>query len=307
MPFTSTILMVRPASFGFNEQTAVNNSFQQKASLENIQQKALHEFDAMVDEIISTGIEVIVIEDTADPVKPDAIFPNNWFCTLGDGSVTLFPMYAKNRRLERRTDIVDQLKNNFYITHILDYSKHEEGNIFLEGTGSMVIDHEHKIIYACISERTHPELLHDLAKEIGYTVISFTAKDKKGLAIYHTNVLMCIGNNFCVICDEVIDAGEREKVFLSLINTHKQVVSISYDQMLHFAGNMLQIQIKTGEPILVMSLSAFNSLHQDQKEQLQFHTQLLPVNINTIETIGGGSARCMMAEIFLLGKKGLLQ
>lgn len=299
MPFTSTILMVRPASFGFNEQTAVNNSFQQKASLENVQQKALQEFDQMVDLIISVGIEVIVIEDTHQPVKPDAIFPNNWFCTMADGSFSIFPMYAKNRRVERRTDIIDQLKKSFKVTSIIDYSKREEENIYLEGTGSMVMDHENKIIYACISERTHPQPLNDFAKEIDYTVISFSAKDKNGLPIYHTNVLMCIGNNFCVICDEIINIDDRNKVLSSLNNTSKQLISISYHQMLDFAGNMLQLKNEADDYVSILSQSAFNSLYQNQKEQLEFHTQLLPVNISTIETLGGGSARCMMAEIFL--------
>lgn len=303
MPFTSTILMVRPASFGFNEETAANNSFQQKASFENVQQKVLQEFDTMVEDIRSVGIEVIVIEDTRKPEKPDAIFPNNWFCTLADGSLNIFPMYAKNRRLERRTNIIDELKQSYEVAQIIDYSKHEDENIFLEGTGSMVMDHEHKIIYACISERTHSQLLNHFAKEVGYTVVSFFAKDKNDLAIYHTNVLMCIGNNVCVVCDEIINVDDREKVISSLNDTKKEIISISYDQMLHFAGNMLQLQNKAGEPVLVMSQSAFNSLYRDQKKQLQCHTKLLAVNINTIETIGGGSARCMMAEMLLSPKE----
>ena len=302
MPFASTILMIRPAAFGFNEQTARNNSFQQKISLENIQQKALEEFDQMVNTIRSYGIDVVVIEDTPDPIKPDAIFPNNWFCTMDDGSFHLFPMFAKNRRVERRLDLISQLENNFIVNDTITWTKDEEQNIFLEGTGSMVMDHDNKIIYACISERTHSKLLQQFADNMGYSVTSFNATDKKGLPIYHTNVLMCIGNNFCVICDEVIDAVDRDKVFHSFRNTNKQVISISYNQMLHFAGNMLQLQNKNGDYILVMSRSAFDSLDQQQKDRLLSHTQLLPIDIDTIETIGGGSARCMMAEIFLQSK-----
>jgi len=307
MIFASNILMVRPASFGFNEQTAANNSFQQNAALENIQQKVPEEFDGMVADIRSAGIEVIVIEDTIDAIKPDAIFPNNWFCTLPDGTLSIFPMYAKNRRCERRTDIIDKLKIVFEVSNIIDLTHHEEQNVFLEGTGSMVMDHEYKIIYACISERTHVKLLHDFAAKAGYSVVAFTAKDKNGLAIYHTNVLMCIGNNFCVICDEVIEASEREKVLATLINTDKKIISISYHQMLQFAGNMLQLCNNNGRHVLVMSETAFNSLDLEQVNQLQSYTQLLPVHINTIETIGGGSARCMMAEIFYDKRIGVLQ
>jgi hypothetical protein len=299
MLFAATILMVRPASFGFNDQTTVNNSFQQKITLENIQQKVLAEFDQMVDTIQSLGIEVIVIEDTTHPVKPDAVFPNNWFCTMADGSVCIFPMFAENRRMERRQDIIDQLHKEFIVSTAVDYSNNEAQKMYLEGTGSMVMDHDNKIIYACISERTHPQLLIEFAKDNNYTVIPFKAKDKSGLPVYHTNVLMCIGNNFCVICDEVIDEVDRNRVLTSLKNSCKQLISISYDQMLNFAGNMLQLQNKKDEPVLVMSGSAYDALADTQKEQMQSFTQLLPVNINTIETIGGGSARCMMAEIFL--------
>ncbi len=299
MPFTSSILMVRPASFGYNEQTATNNSFQQNILAEDIQLKALIEFDAMVNAIRSNGINVFVIDDTPDPVKPDAVFPNNWFCTMADGSVHLFPMFAKNRRVEIRMDLIDQLKNHLTVSKVIDWTKEETHNIFLEGTGSMVMDHDHKIIYACISVRTHPKLLEEFAEAIGYTVVAFKATDKNDLPIYHTNVLMCIGNNFCVICDEVIDAADRNTILQSLQRANKEIISISYDQMLHFAGNMLQLQNKKGEYFLVMSQSAFNALNENQIRQLQLHTQLLAVNINTIETIGGGSARCMIAEIFL--------
>jgi hypothetical protein len=218
---------------------------------------------------------------------------------MADGSVCIFPMFAENRRMERRQDIIDQLHKEFIVSTAVDYSNNEAQKMYLEGTGSMVMDHDNKIIYACISERTHPQLLIEFAKDNNYAVIPFKAKDKSGLPVYHTNVLMCIGNNFCVICDEVIDEVDRNRVLTSLKNSCKQLISISYDQMLNFAGNMLQLQNKKDEPVLVMSSSAYDALADTQKEQMQSFTQLLPVNINTIETIGGGSARCMMAEIFL--------
>jgi hypothetical protein len=300
MHFASTILMVRPASFGFNEQTAVNNAFQQRLSPADIQHKVLKEFDGMVASIRSAGVEVIVLEDTAEPPKPDAIFPNNWFCTLSDGSLALFPMFATNRRQERRKDIIDKLMHDFKVTELEDWTAHEDHYLYLEGTGSMVMDHANKIIYACLSERTNALLLHQFGERIGYEVISFNAKDKTGLPVYHTNVMMCIGNGFCLACDEIIDGGDIDAFLESINKTKTKLISIRYDQVLNFAGNMLQLQNQPGEYILVMSRSAFDSLDNDQKETLEEYTRLLPVDIKAIETIGGGSARCMMAEIFLL-------
>lgn len=291
--------MVRPASFGFNEQTATSNSFQQRFSFKDLQHKVWKEFDGMVAAIRSAGIEVIVVDDTADQPRPDAIFPNNWFCTLPDGSISTFRMYAANRRTERRKDIIDLLMHGFKVTALEDWTAHEAHHLFLEGTGSMVMDHTNSIIYACTSERTDPLLLHKFAESIGYTVVAFTAKDKNGLSIYHTNVLMCIGNRFCIACDEVIDKADIDAFYSSLSKTNTKLISISYEQMLSFAGNMLQLQNDHDHHFLVMSQSAFNSLTATQISSLEKHTQLLPVSITTIETIGGGSARCMIAEIFL--------
>lgn len=299
MLFASTILMVRPASFGYNEQTAINNSFQHNIHPDDLVAKALTEFDSMVSAIRSAGIEVIVIDDTAEPVKPDAVFPNNWFCTFPGGLVATFPMYAPNRRMERRKDILDNLVHNFKVTELEDWSSHEAHGMFLEGTGSMVIDHSGKIIYACLSERTNALLLYQFGEKSGYEVISFSAKDKNGLPIYHTNVMMCLGNGFCIVCDEIIDAGDIGSLRDSMNKTGTRMISIRYDQMLNFSGNMLQLQNNKGEHFLVMSQSAFDCLEEDQITALQKYTRLLPVNISTIETIGGGSARCMMAEIFL--------
>jgi hypothetical protein len=302
MPFTSTILMIRPAAFGYNGQTAVNNSFQQQGAIPTLQQKVLGEFDNMVATLRSAEIEVLVIEDTPQPVKPDAVFLNNWFCTLPDASVNIFPMYAKNRRIERRMDLIKQLEENFQVSEIRNWTKDELKEVYLEGTGSMVMDHDQKIIYACISARTNLKLLKEFALKSGYEICSFVAKDKSNLAIYHTNVLMCMGNWFCIACDEVINAVDQSLFIKKLKQSSKQLISISYHQMIQFAGNMLQLQNKNGDAVLVMSGAAFHSLKENQKLQLQQFTQLLPVAIPTIERIGGGSARCMMAEIFLQKK-----
>jgi hypothetical protein len=297
MHFASTILMVRPAAFGFNEQTAPDNAFQQHISLADVQRKALQEFDEMVITLRSAGIEVIVIDDTPEPPRPDAIFPNNWFCTLNDGCLALFPMFAVNRRTERRKDIVDKLMHEFKISELEDWTAHEDHHSYLEGTGSMV--HTNKIVYACLSERTNALLLHQFAERIGYEAVSFNAKDKNGLPVYHTNVMMCIGNGFCIACEGIIDSADIDAFITSLTRAKTKLISIHFDQVLRFAGNMLQLQNQSGEYILVMSRSAFDSLDNDQRKTLEQHTRLLPVDITTIETIGGGSARCMMAEIFL--------
>jgi len=211
-------------------------------------------------------------------------------------------MFAANRREERRKDIVTQLANDFSCTTIEDLGEYEIQNIFLEGTGSMVLDHDHKKIYACISERTHPALLNVFADKTGYDVIAFNAADNTGMPIYHTNVMMCIGYSFSVVCTEVIDPSSLNKVIVSLAQSNKPVIEISYPQMLQFAGNMLQVQNAAGELFLVMSASAFTSLNKEQLATLQQHTRILPVSIPTIEAIGGGSARCMMTEIFLTKK-----
>lgn len=299
MMFASTILMIRPAAFGYNEQTAVNNSFQQNTSFENLQHKVLEEFDDMVAAIRSAGIEVMVVDDTPDPPKPDAVFPNNWFCTMPDGSLSIFPMNAANRRIERREDLVEQLASIYNLSALHDWTTNEHLDVFLEGTGSMVMDHQTKTVYACISDRTNTALLEAFAESFSYKTFAFKATDRKGFPIYHTNVMMCIGSGFIVLCEEVIDNAAIEQVKAAMAYSGKEIISISYDQMKQFAGNMLQLKGGDGELYLVMSRSAFDSLSLQQKEALNKYTQLLPVNITTIETIGGGSARCMMAEIFV--------
>jgi hypothetical protein len=294
----STILMVRPAAFTFNEQTAVNNSFQSSAGSFS-QLKVLEEFDGFVAELRREGIEVMVVEDTAEPLKPDAVFPNNWFCTLPGGKLAIFPMFAPNRRQERREDMIKHLKEKLHLNSVEDYTASEKENRFLEGTGSMVIDHGSKTIYACLSPRTDKDLLQKFAANNGYEVVAFTANDEQSQPIYHTNVMMHIGDSYAVVCTHSItDDKECKMVLETLKQSGHVIVPITYEQMNHFAGNMLQVQSKQGQKITVLSRQAYHSLTPLQIESLMAHTLLLPVDITTIETVGGGSARCMMAEVF---------
>jgi len=293
--------MIRPASFSFNEETAASNAFQKKpASVSNINEQAQLEFDRMVNLLRANGVNVMVVDDTAEPYKPDSIFPNNWVSFHNEGNVFLYPMQAENRRLERREDIIAKLEDRFKVKHVIDLSRFELENKFLEGTGSMVLDRENKRVYACISPRTDPEVLELFCEEQGYEAITFDAVDEKGCAIYHTNVLMCIGSGFAVICMDCI-ANPHEKIVVkqSLLSTHKEIIDISFDQVSQFAGNMLEVKNKSGETLIVMSRAAFNSLGNDQKVTLQKYGKLVYTDISTIEAIGGGSARCMMAEVHL--------
>jgi hypothetical protein len=298
MQITNNILLVRPANFGYNSETAASNAFQNKVSESNdtTTQQVLAEFDAFVATLQSKGVNTIVIEDTASPIKPDAIFPNNWVTFHPDGTVILYPMCAPNRRPERRMDIIDTLKQNFNVTNIINLSVHEQQNRFLEGTGSIVFDHPNKTAYACLSPRTDKELFIDVCNRLHYKAVYFYANDKTGKEIYHTNVMMCIGEKFTVIClNSITDATERKQVSNSLATTGHTIIDIDFEQMNHFAGNMLAI----GNNILGLSQSAFNSLTAAQKQTIEQFSELVPLSIPTIETIGGGSARCMMAEVFL--------
>jgi hypothetical protein len=298
----STILMIRPASFGFNTETATSNVFQGSISIDEhqVQVKAIEEFDQFVDTLRAHNINLLVIEDTPYPAKPDAVFPNNWFCTLQDGTIAMFPMQAVNRRIEVRSDLIQTLKDQFIVTNTEDWATYDAENLFLEGTGSMIIDHEHKIIYACISPRTNKGLLQQFAQAHGYTTVSFHSTDERGIQIYHTNVIMHLGEDYAVICLESIkDEGERKQVIDSLTNTNHEILDITMEQVRHYAGNMLQVMSIDNILYTILSQQAFDSLHEQQKQQLQTYTNLLPMNINTIETVGGGSVRCMMAEIFL--------
>ncbi|MXV50549.1 amidinotransferase [Pedobacter sp. HMF7647] len=296
----STVLMIRPVNFAFNEQTSESNVFQKAGFEENVQLNALHEFDSFVDNLRGRNINVYVIDDTPSPHTPDSIFPNNWISLHNDGSVFLYPMQAENRRLERRDDIIDELRKSFTVLGINDLSYHETEGKFLEGTGSMVLDRENKIAYACLSPRTDREVLEEFARKAGYDVVAFNSADETGKAIYHTNVMMCIGDRFAVIClDSISNEAERNAVTNSFTSTGKEIIEISFSQMNNFAGNMLQLKNSLNETFVVMSQRAFNSLTEDQIKRLNNYSQLIYSDLSTIENNGGGSARCMIAEIHL--------
>ncbi len=302
---TSHILMIRPVRFAFNEQTAASNAFQnsnESSKAAEVQEKALREFDKMVDNLRGFGLDVTVVEDTPDPYTPDAIFPNNWisFHQHGNGTVYLYPMMAHNRRLERRSDIVEMLKRKFHISKIVDFSHYEDDNKFLEGTGSMVLDRDYRIAYACLSPRTHLDLLNEFAQQMDYKLVAFHAVDGQNQPIYHTNVIMCVGERFAIVCLECIpDEAEREHVRKTLKETGKDIIEISIEQVNRFAGNMLQLRTRRGDGLLVMSLQAYRALLPDQIRRLETYTQITYSDISTIESNGGGSARCMIAEVHL--------
>lgn len=300
MQHTSHILMVKPVQFDFNAETAVNNSFQINASDQSVQEKALKEFETFIATLRQHGIDVTVIDDTPEPNTPDSVFPNNWISFHENGSVLLYPMFAVNRRRERKQHVLDAIKQKFRVGEMIDMSAYENENIFLEGTGSMVLDRENKIAYACLSSRTNKKLLQEFCDTMGYRAISFTAVDHNDQPIYHTNVMMCVADEYAVIClDSIKNETERITVSNSLVQTGKQIIEISFDQMNHFAGNMLQVHNREGEKMLVMSSQAYESLTAQQKLSIEHFNRVIHSDITTIETNGGGSARCMMAEVFL--------
>jgi hypothetical protein len=304
MQTTHQLLMIRPVDFKFNEQTAGNNKFQQaSAQQKNVQAQALKEFDDFVGMLRANQVEVTVIDDTHNPETPDSIFPNNWVSFHDDGQVFLYPMFSENRRLERRNDIIFKLNENFKIDQITDLSFYEEKSVYLEGTGSMVLDRENKTAYSCLSVRTDEKVLADFCKRTGYSAVAFHATDAEGFPIYHTNVMMCIGDQFAVICLESIpDEKEREMVVSRLSSNGHEIIEISPDQMNHFSGNMLQVQNNSGDPLLVMSEQAYLSLNAGQIERLEKYSRIIFSPLYTIEKNGGGSARCMLAEIHLKKK-----
>ena len=303
MQITDTILMIRPASFRANEETAATNFFQSsdtKTDLRTIQQAALNEFDNMVELLRQHEINVLVIDDTPIPVKPSAVFPNNWLSTSPEGIVSVFPMYAANRRPEKRDDILKTLTEKFLVKDLQDWSEFEVEGKFLEGTGSMVMDHENKVIYTCYSPRTDVSVLEKFANANKYRAIIFFAVDNDGHPVYHTNVMMTLGENFAILCEEAIEEEwELIAVRQLLESSGHEVIRISKEQMHSFAGNMLQVKNTKGEKFLLMSQTAFDSLTEEQKEELAARSKLLPIQIPVIEKTEGGSVRCMIAEIFL--------
>jgi hypothetical protein len=299
MQTTSQILMIRPVNFGFNAQTAVNNKFQVAGADAAAQEKAQSEFDNFVTLLRSNEIDVTVINDTPEPHTPDSIFPNNWISFHDNGVICLYPMFAENRRQERKSAVIEQLKQTFNITDTFDFTGYEKDQLYLEGTGSMVLDRDHKIAYACLSPRTHKQVLDDFCKQMGYRPVIFTAVDYNAQDIYHTNVMMCVADRYVVVClDSLPYHAEFQTMQNTIGNTGKELVNISLEQMGHFAGNMLQVQNKSGKKILVMSSQAYQSLRPEQIKQLEGYNRILHAPLTTIETNGGGSARCMMAEVF---------
>ena len=301
---TDTILMVRPANFGYNPETADNNVFQQNnlsRSIEEIAELAMQEFDELVKRMDAVDINVVVIEDTAQPKKTDAVFPNNWFTTHIDGRIFLYPMYSPNRRLERRNDIVDHLKETYEFNEVKSFAAHEHGGAILEGTGSMILDRPNKIIYACLSQRTDFRLLDQLSIELGgYEVVAFVAVDDQSIPYYHTNVIMTLGDDLAIICLESIEGeSERNMVMAKLRSTGKVIVDITKDQVLKYCGNMLQVNNAKGEQYMVMSQSARDNLTPSQLSQIESYVTILSSPLDIIEEYSGGSARCMLAELFL--------
>ena len=297
---TSHILMVRPAAFSFNDETAVSNYFQQNNRSGEVQKKALTEFNNMVSLLQRNSIDVTILEDTELPHTPDSIFPNNCISFQENGIITLFPMEAPNRRIEHLKYNLKQIGENFSISSIRDLTPYETKGQFLEGTGSMVLDHTNRIAYACLSPRTDADLVRLFCRENNYTPCLFHAVDAQKRAIYHTNVMMSVAEEFVVICGaNIINPEEKKIVYNGIKKTGKEIIEISLDQMNRFAGNMLQLRSPQGERITVMSQQAHESLSTTQKNIIEQSSPILSIPLYTIESIGGGSARCMIAEIFL--------
>ncbi|HET9824918.1 MAG TPA: arginine deiminase-related protein, partial [Chitinophagaceae bacterium] len=294
------ILMIRPVNFAFNLQTAENNAFQIRTDVDDAQKRALKEFDDFVSLLKKNDVDVLVVEDTPYPHTPDSIFPNNWVSFHSDGTIILYPMYAPNRRAERKEHVLVNIYKKFRIAKRVDLSYYEKNNLYLEGTGSMVLDRENKIAFACLSPRTDKKVLDEFCKRMSYEPVTFTAVDSNGMPIYHTNVVMCVADRFVLVClDCIANHEEKATVIESIHKTGKEIIDISYDQLNHFAGNMLQIENKNGQKLLIMSTRAYRSLTEKQVQKLESYNRILHAPLTVIENNGGGSARCMMAEIHL--------
>ena len=303
MQTTDTVLMIEPAAFGFNAETAQNNYFQVNSENAETQNRALQEFNNFVGKLRSKGINVITVKDTLEPHTPDSIFPNNWISMHSDGTVVLYPMCAVNRRWERRNDILEMIQKNFKVKEIVDLSAPENDGKFLEGTGSMIFDHYNKLAYGSVSLRLDEQLFREFCEKFGFEPVvfhSYQTANNERLPIYHTNVMMCVADQFVVIClDCIDDETERVKVVNAIVNSGKEIIEISENQMQQFAGNMLQVQNYDGKKFLVMSQSAYQSLTSEQILNIEKYSEIIYSDLETIETNGGGSARCMLAEVFL--------
>lgn len=301
---TNTVLMVRPVRFRMNEETVVNNYFQEEMDLKNeeINRQAQQEFDAFVHKLREVGVKVIGVDDIYEQNTPDSVFPNNWITFHQNGNVAIYPMFAENRRRERREDILDKVEEEgFLIENVYDYTDAEQENIFLEGTGAMVLDRVHRKAYCALSPRADEELFIEFCEDFEYTPVIFKAYqevDGKQVPIYHTNVMMALGEDFAIVClDTITDKSERKNLLHHLKEDKKEIISITPEQMCQYAGNMLQVQGKDST-YLVMSDAAYNALTTQQIQTIEKYTQILHSNLETIETCGGGSARCMLAEVF---------
>ena len=300
----SAVLMIRPVRFESNPLTAESNRFQsqQDASPDELQNKAIAEFEAIGNKLEQKGINVIRFDDTAEPHTPDSIFPNNWVSFHGNGTVVLYPMEAHNRRTERRQDIIDSLARDhgFQVTEIIDFSFHENESHYLEGTGSMVLDRVNHIAYACLSSRTHLDVLGEFAQRMDYDIVAFDALDRDGAAIYHTNILMNVGETLAVVCaDAITREDQRNAVLQRLKDTDHEIIMLTFEQLEAFAGNMLELRAPNGERLVAMSTRARESLTTEQMNQIEKHGTILSADISTIEDSAGGSVRCMLAEIHL--------
>lgn len=300
----STVLMVRPVRFEQNPLTVESNSFMQDldASPREQQAAAAREFETLKDELVKAGIDVIVVDDTQEPHTPDSVFPNNWVSFHADGRVVLYPMEAPNRRTERRRDILERLRldEGFEITDVIDLSPHENDGRFLEGTGSLVLDRAGGVAYACLSSRTDPEVLRDFGERLDYDTVPFTAVDRQGIPIYHTNVMMSVGEILAPVCaDAIIDPVEREDVLARLQASGHEILYLSFEQLEAFAGNMLELRNSAGERVIAMSQSAHDSLRPDQRDLLLANGRVAVADIRHIEQSAGGSVRCMLAEVHL--------
>ncbi|NCB19923.1 MAG: amidinotransferase [Bacteroidia bacterium] len=300
MQTTSNVLMIRPANFGYNPETAVNNAFQQLSNEDCTNTKAVHEFDNYVQLLRQNGVNVHVMQDTPEPYTPDSIFPNNWFSTHEGGTLVLYPMFAGNRRLERKPEVIDYIKKEFDVKRVVDLTKWEAKSLFLEGTGSMVLDRDSNLVYACASPRTDETVLEEFCDEMDCDYFLFRASDENDQPIYHTNVMMCVGSKFVLACiDAIKDINEREN-FIGLVEeVDKELIEISLEQMGNFAGNMLELKNDKGESLLIMSARARMVLDDSQITRLSSYCRILAPDVSTIEINGGGSVRCMIAEIFV--------
>ena len=298
---TDSVLMIRPDRFYPNPETAADNAFQRDANrdLDALTLVARNEFDATVQTLRTAAVNVHVFEDTAEPGKPDAVFSNNWISTHHDGRIALFPMYSKLRRRERRQDIVEELRQHYQVTEVIDYSAFEDEGCYLEGTGSLVFDHLNKLAYVSLSNRSNPKVIQRFADDFSYEPVTFTSIGSNGQSIYHTNVMMCIGTAFAMVGLDVIpNKVERQEVRARLEKAGKEIVQLSADQIANFAGNAIELQNRHGEKLLVLSSRAAGALTEEQRERLTRYARFLQLELPTIE-LGGGSARCMMATIHL--------